>query len=527
MGIRLGFSKEEWIYPVAILILGFSYYLSYFNYGIRLSDEGFLVDGAERVLRGQLPISDFISYTPGSYFLLALLFGLFGVNLLVSRFMEICFLLINGLLMFYIGRRLMPSRWALIPSFVLILFPGPWYKVFFAFGLLLPLIALLRFLEKKARARILTVGLTIGIALVFKLEAGFYSLVTVLMVLFLDHTFGAEGPLFDRKAILGFLKNLFFCSLPCVIIIVLFLIYYQFRSALIIFFSSLMESYGSTNVSSVIEYFGKPSFLKALTTFHLGSLQHLFFYLILFLYLYFLRRALIHLLIERRKDFPKFLSVLVMGILSLTYVYNFFGKSHLLQSAAMAYLLFGSVIQSAAKEQRTRSKVLLIVLVLLLGLYVLDNLKGRDYFLSGSISRLYSIRKEGVKPIVSSKGRIFVGKRQFNNINGLIHFFEGKEGYLLPLSYEPMVNFLTGLENPTRFTILFPASLKDPIRQKQVIEEVEKYKVKYLLIRQPMWVSQDRLGFIKYAPMLYEFILSRYRLEKTIEGYLIFSPQPL
>jgi hypothetical protein len=71
--------KKEWIYPLLIVIIGFCYYISYFNYGISLRDEGSLVYGAERVLEGQLPMSDFISYTPGSYFLLALLFKLFGV----------------------------------------------------------------------------------------------------------------------------------------------------------------------------------------------------------------------------------------------------------------------------------------------------------------------------------------------------------------------------------------------------------------------------------------------------------------
>ena len=100
-----GFSRDTivrkgWIYPLIIAIGGFCYYMSYFNYGISFGDEGFLVDGAERVLRGQLPGSDFMAYPPGRYFLLALIFKLFEVNLWVSRFMEIGFLLINGILMF-------------------------------------------------------------------------------------------------------------------------------------------------------------------------------------------------------------------------------------------------------------------------------------------------------------------------------------------------------------------------------------------------------------------------------------------
>lgn len=73
---------KNWIYPLGIILLGFTYYITYLNYGISLSDEGFFVYGAERVLQGQLPMSDFISYLPGNYFLLALLYKIFGLNLL-------------------------------------------------------------------------------------------------------------------------------------------------------------------------------------------------------------------------------------------------------------------------------------------------------------------------------------------------------------------------------------------------------------------------------------------------------------
>lgn len=49
-------------------------------------DEGIVLQGATRILSGQLPYRDFFSfYTPGSYYLLAGLFGVFGNTLLVAR----------------------------------------------------------------------------------------------------------------------------------------------------------------------------------------------------------------------------------------------------------------------------------------------------------------------------------------------------------------------------------------------------------------------------------------------------------
>src|SRR6185312_10630636 len=49
-------------------------------------DEGIALQGATRILHGQFPYRDFFSfYTPGSYYLLAGLFGIFGNSLLVAR----------------------------------------------------------------------------------------------------------------------------------------------------------------------------------------------------------------------------------------------------------------------------------------------------------------------------------------------------------------------------------------------------------------------------------------------------------
>ncbi len=50
------------------------------------ADEGMTLDGAQRILNGQVPYRDFfLFFTPGSYYLLALSFKLFGNSLVVAR----------------------------------------------------------------------------------------------------------------------------------------------------------------------------------------------------------------------------------------------------------------------------------------------------------------------------------------------------------------------------------------------------------------------------------------------------------
>jgi len=513
--------REDWVYPAVLILAGFVYYISYFNYGISLSDEGFFVYGAERVLRGELPMSDFVSYPPGSYLLLALLFKTFGINLLVSRLMEITFLLLNGIMVFYIGRRLMPRNMALIPSFLLIAFPGPWHKVFFTFGLLLPLVTFFRFLEKRTTHRILTVGGAVGAALILKLEPAFYSFCAILIILFWIHTWKNGKFLVDRKAVAGFSRNVVLCSLGAIAVVTPVLVYYLWKSSFIKLFSEIREIYGISGLEALSEYFRQPSLISAMTEFHLGNLANLFFFLILFLYLYLSIKVFVGLFIRKQEGLLPSLLLLLFGIFSLSYAYAAFGKSHLLQSVAVTYILFCYVMHRLLEKKGTKSKIAFVVLVLFLGLYVADSFKWNLYFYSGSISTLYNIKKGGAKQISSDRAKVYVKSRHWYAIEGLLQFFQGKDGYLMSLGFDPMINFLTGLENPTRFSLLHPAFLSDERKQRRVTEEVERYKVGYLLINRSYRRAEE--GIDSYAPKLYEYLTENYRLQKEIAGYMIFS----
>lgn len=348
---------------------------------------------------------------------------------------------------------------------------------------------------------------------------------TIFLVLLGNSIWRAGSFSIDRGQIFSFFKDLFFCFLATLSIIVPALLYYVSQSSLVKLFYSIKEGYAPTNIQWVSDFFGAPDPIKALTTFHIGSLNDLFFFLFILLYLYIGGKVIIHFY-QKRKDFPLLFPIVIMGILSLTYASIPFSKAHLLQVAAMAYLLFGFVVYSFLERKGILSRVILVALILFLGLYILDSFRWRGYFASGSISRLY-VEKENRWLIPSKKAKIYVGKIQFDMVHGLIEFFEKREGYLMSLFFDPMINFLTGLDNPTRFNMLLPPFLEDRSNQKQVMEEVERYKIQYLLIPRSIWTSQDNLGFSRYAPILYDYVTERYELEKEIGGYLIFSRRSL
>lgn len=69
-----------------IFVVSFLYLWLFRRYTVMDLDEGIVLQGAERILRGEVPYRDFFMfYTPGSVYLVASLFKLFGDSLNVAR----------------------------------------------------------------------------------------------------------------------------------------------------------------------------------------------------------------------------------------------------------------------------------------------------------------------------------------------------------------------------------------------------------------------------------------------------------
>jgi hypothetical protein len=83
---RSGPGYAEPLVAVALFVFCVAY-LSAFRHSSSLEpDEGIVLTGAERILRGEVPYRDFFSfYTPGSFYFVALLFKVFGDSLSVAR----------------------------------------------------------------------------------------------------------------------------------------------------------------------------------------------------------------------------------------------------------------------------------------------------------------------------------------------------------------------------------------------------------------------------------------------------------
>lgn len=81
-----GDSTLERAIPALVFLTSLAYLCFFRRFSTRDLDEGIILQAAERVLRGQIPYRDFfLFYTPGSVYLQAALFKVFGDTLAVAR----------------------------------------------------------------------------------------------------------------------------------------------------------------------------------------------------------------------------------------------------------------------------------------------------------------------------------------------------------------------------------------------------------------------------------------------------------
>jgi len=158
--------------------------------GFSLWDEGFLWYGVQRVLLGEVPLRDFMSYDPGRYYWSAILLGMFGDNSIVGlRMAAAAFqalgLFVGLMLILLSERRPTQDRIAflVLSSAILMVWMFPRHKLF-DISLSIFLIGVLTFLISNPQPkRYFLAGFGIGLAAVFGRNHGLYGVVGSLGVI--------------------------------------------------------------------------------------------------------------------------------------------------------------------------------------------------------------------------------------------------------------------------------------------------------------------------------------------------------
>jgi len=118
--------SERWI-AAGLFIVSCLYLSSFCRFTTLDPDEGIVLQGAERILHGEVLYRDFFSFlTPGSYYLLALLFKTFGNSFIVARGALAVYGGVFSVFTYWMARRVC-CRWtALLTAYLVTATCLPW-----------------------------------------------------------------------------------------------------------------------------------------------------------------------------------------------------------------------------------------------------------------------------------------------------------------------------------------------------------------------------------------------------------------
>jgi hypothetical protein len=97
---------------IVVFTLTCAYLFLFRHYTTMDPDEGIILQGAQRILQGQVLYRDFFSFiTPGSYYFMAFLFKIFGSSILVGRTALAFFGGVFSVVSYLLARRVCARWW--------------------------------------------------------------------------------------------------------------------------------------------------------------------------------------------------------------------------------------------------------------------------------------------------------------------------------------------------------------------------------------------------------------------------------
>ncbi len=190
------------LFPFKVLIFATFFVFMLFtwqgNKTFNLWDEGFLWYGAQRVMQGEVPIRDFMSYDPGRYYWSAAFMSLWGNNgIMALRGALAVFQIVGlftGLLLIASAAKKQNLFYLLLAAITLVAWMFPQFRLF-DISLSILLIGVLTFLvQNPSIRRYFFTGLCVGLVAVFGRNHGVYGIVGSIGVIVWLNIKPAQGP---------------------------------------------------------------------------------------------------------------------------------------------------------------------------------------------------------------------------------------------------------------------------------------------------------------------------------------------
>jgi hypothetical protein len=482
-------------------------YLLPFMRILLVTDEGSLLDGAVRIVHGQVFARDFVEVIgPGTFYWLAIFFKLFGVTFVATRICLFITSLGTGLLMYFLSRRVC-ERYFLLPCALLAgIYFGAWPSVnhheastFFA---LLSFACIVLWQDRQRKSLVLAAGALAGVTTCFLQPKGILLFLAMMLWLWLQRR--------RRKASLSALGLLLvaYCSVDGLV-----LVWFWSRGALWdLTYANFIWPYRYYGAVNTVPY--AQGIFKAYANNWVKDGLYWTYPMAAVMIVPFLFLAALPALL------------LLLGTLQRRIAFR---------PQMMLYWLCGSAVWLSEIHRKDiyhlvfASPILIILCVYLLNQYraKITDLGLQALVITASCLFCFNLFLALVThPIKTRVGSVAMFKDDpvLTFLNA--HTVPGEEIFSYP--YSPIYYFLTATTNPTRYSLLL-YNYNTSAQFHEVIRTLDQHKVKYVVWDAkleasffpdvfPSWVSKSTDGFL-----IESYLESHYKLVESFDGTRIME----
>lgn len=512
----------------AYLLYGYQYFdAATFHY-----DEGIVAYGAVHILNKEVPYKDFWTlYAPGVFYVLAVIFKIFGISIKVTRLLAIGVLSLTVCGVYLFIKRLCTRAL----GFLAFLFCLAWLKYYMVYNrpgqlailfFILCCFPLLSFMNSGRNRWLIVTGALSGIIFLFRQDFGFYFFASIfLVVLFrqLNH-FKDRG---RKEKFNLILKNESGLFLGYLIAVIPFFIYFIARSA--------FKEFINDAIFFPIFIYPKVRNLP----FPALEAKNFIFYLPLFIFIPAISRLLFYdwkAKVEKT-DAWLILFLLFSGLGLFNYTNLRVCTSHLLPTMIPAILLFilllADFLNKSGKKALSKVNKRIILSVLFLGSFILLYLSVKPsivklkYLASrGAAARLDITRAQGFYDDSSDAQSLALAVRYIQgNTDRNEKIFIGNSRHDRLVNSDVMFYFLSERNSATKYYELHPGLTNTERIQKEIINDLVKANVRYIIL----WSGRENVNEPNESSKssgvldLDNFIKKNYRTRKVIGSYVILS----
>lgn len=508
-------ANMDTVIAMSIFLAGLLYYLAYYNYGLNILDEGYLLDAVMRVRAGETPYRDFqFFYAPGRLYLFSLIFELVGPSLTAVRLFWVALHLATGVLMYLSLRRLAPVHVAAGFAALTVFAPGVWHKSFIVFFPTLTACLVFRYIDRPGRHTALAVGFAAGVACFFRQDVGVYPVVGFLAMVAL--TWSGS----NRKREL--ISELAWLLAGLSVVVVPFFAAFAAQGAL----KDMLWDLG------VGGYLGNESnSLPFPPLFPLwdGDITHTLvnksFYLPFAAYV--AGAAYLMINFRGRSENPywkKLFFIEAAGLMLLMQLKSRSDVSHLWQVMPPVNMVMAALI--AALYVQARATLSTTVRILAVGLFAAMLAWLVVVSLASPATGSIAIKGGASRLLKEDRARVYVNPGLAANLEDTLGFIRANMGdapyAFVSVPDAPLFYFLSGRRNPVRYGLLRAGMSSREEEQRGAIRDLDEKKVGWVIFNKAEVTDGiPSRAFASHSNVLNAYILKNYRPVRTFGRFVV------